>query len=778
MQPEEKNAYRKKILTDINNLRLIPTKEGEEVPPLFWMITQIGDQLSGVIKKKMDAGMQLEEIEQRFYNVFKKDGSFTAMTYYVPSEVEDMLGIGNLSGRSEKLTHMPSFSKHRIGMTSDGVENLGIKLADNMKSFQNTIEKLSKFSILSLENKVIEDRFDNNLIPDDMKNGMNIIHSENKIQLDKLEELSLDKQYKKEVVIAKQVASGYVSLMAGGLLMASGINNILGGAVGIVSALGFKDAYNIIKNYRSAPKSSDQTSKEVRRMIDFRLSYIDPISTKSDMILQSVKDDSRLIAGLDMVTNFANKTGDWLLSKGLLGYIPIFKELVFNRSEDNLSKIQNAILYDRVNTYVQSAVEHTKTPIYEVVNGVSKPTRAFQDIFNRSMELFENDARQKAYEAIGRFDSQAKPTAFNMLKNAETVSGVIAGTGLLTVSMFKQVEHVNGSLLNKQLSILLQKDAFNPTVLRANLQSMNNPANAAGIFAVGLLGFYEWLADEYNWVPQVYGVYNANPTQLPKNVWNSAFALHSVFSGNPVDPKDAESLINLVRFTGGTGLGGVMSKTVMDTWLSEHPLTPYFKRYARSLDIEKNYYELLARSVVPFDKVSDMFKYRTELNTLRTEFFPSENHPENIASYPFISTVPVIGSNNKVTKIINDIAMTLNSSLSTFTLPEKQRDVAWSNVRKDLTALTKDVIGLSVFIPKDVEERQKFYDYSQEYRLRRLEWSRKFHGYDQAADYIGNARANHSRMIRITSKNDYRLMHPEYNLDRIPPKPYSSRKKQ
>lgn len=778
MNPDEKNAYRRKMLSDINNLKMIATKEGTEIPPLFWMITQVGGQLSDVIKRKMDNKMQLEEIEQRFYNVFNKEnGTFTAMTYYVPSEVEDMLGIGNLSGRSEKLTHMPSFSKHRLGTTTEGVADLHVKLADNMKSYQNTIEKLSKYSILSLENKIIEDRFESNLVPDEMKNGMNIIHSENKIQLDKLEELSLDKQYQKQIVIAKQAAGAYVSLVAGGLLMASGVNNILGGGIGIISALGFKDAYHIIKNYHTAPKSSDQVSREVRRMIDFRLSYIDPISTKSDMILQAVKDDSRLIAGFDMATNFANKAGDWMLSKGILGYIPIFKELAFNRSEDNLSKIQNAILYDRTNTYIQSAVEHSKIPLYEIVNGVSKPTKEFQGVFNRAMELFENDARQKAYEAIGRFDSQAKPTAFNMLKNAETVGGVVLGTMGLTMSMFKQVEHVNGALLNKQLSILLQKDAFNPTVLRANLQSMNNPANASGIFAVGLLSFYEWMADEYNWLPQAYGAYNANPTQLPKNAWNAAWALHSVFSGDPIDPKEAEGLLNMVRFTGGTGLSGAASKMAMDTWLSEHPLTPYFKKYARACNIDNNYYQLLARSVVPFDKASEMFQYRTELNSLRTEFFPSENHPMNVASYPFISTVPIIGSNNKVTKIINDIAMTINSSLNTFTLPEKSRDLAWSNVRKDLTSLTKDVIGLSVFIPNDVVEKQKYFDYSQEYRLRRLEWGRNFHGYEQSANYLSYARANHSRMIRITSKNDYRLMHPEYNLDRIPPKPYTSRKR-
>lgn len=776
MSSEDKNKARIATLTDLNNLNMLTNAEGEAIPPLYWMTHTINSRLAALAKQKQAKGLDLESIEQQLIDKFDPTNpQFSPRTYYVPSEMEDLLGVGSMTGRSQSLCTLPSHLRSKVGKGDTDDIDVAMLLKDNMKSMQSMVERVSTYTTATLQNKIIEDRFDQDLVPKELATGFEVILSDNRAILQRLEPGSLAKQQTKGMQIAKQISSAYISLTAGALLTASAVNNYLGGVMGIGAALGIKDSVRIIGQYRKALGSADPVQTELRKMIDDRFRFVNPISTKSEMIMSAREDQALIEGGISRITDMANKAGDWLLAKGLVGWIPILKDLAFNESENNLSKIQNAILYDRVHEYVGSAVRENNIPMYEgTVNGKPMYSKQFQNVFNEAMDLFENDARKKGYEAIGQFDSTAKSQFFTKgFKTAEDWQGVFMGTFMLTFSMFKTVGNVNLGILNRVGASMLNPANFKSmSAIKQNMSSYNNMGSVTGAIAMGLVSFYEWLAEEYGYVPQTYGVYNANPAKLPVNVVTAATGLYYSLSGEAMNSAQQAAVLDLARSAGGVSIGGTIQGYIMDQWLDQHPLTPYIKRYQRQLDLERNWYTMLAESVVPVKNPRELWQYQTKLNLARTEPLPGDGDGFSLYNAPGFGTLPIIGSNNKVSKVINDAALILSSMEASISFSGKDRDRAMSKLGSDFVQLAKDISGVSVSVPYETIDRQKYYDYSRDYRLDRLGWERKFHGNDGAADFIRSASKNHGRIIRIQSKNDRYLSNPQYSLDRIPPKTY------
>jgi hypothetical protein len=750
------NAARTKYLTDDRNVTFLKTEDGQPIAPIFWMTWKQGTRIRDVIAKKKSMGMELIEIEQRFDKAFDPDNpDYKPFMYYSPSKLDDFLSLENMTDQSTDIAHYPAFfkSKKSANGESDDIVDVQELTQENQRKLQYTIEKLSRYSIATLQNKIIEGRYDNNQVSTDMDKAYKLINTRNNATIKSLGSESLNRQYKDSVMYAKQFASAYQALAAGTILTKSAVNNYLGGLVSIATTLGVSEGWRVASTYRQAARSNNEVERQTRALVDKHLALINPVSTKSEMILKDIEKDvdGKLDYMFNLVTNAMTKTGDFMMTKGLLGWIPGFKFLAFNRSEENISKMYNAILYDRISTYMKSRFEgDSSEPMFDA-GGRGSLSKEFTDHFQEALNLFESDARRKGYQAIGQYDDNAKPLMFGAIKDADTLPKVIAGTFASSMFMFKMVEHNNMNLLNRLISVYTNGKNLNFKELPKIMMSKNTPSSMGIGIGLLMMSFYEWLADEYEFLPQVFNAYNAVPTKLPKDVALAAAGMFNIYSGDPVNPMFQNGQIDMLKFIGGPAMGGVTSEALMEWYDKNSPLAPYVKRWARAMSIEDSWGSMMMNAYMPSGNIKDMYKYQTQLKLSRgkTLGLTADNESGiNIGAIPFLNVTP-LGSGTGLAKLAQDLALITNSSINAMMMDGNDSRKALASATSNATQFVKDLFSVSVYIPDGAKEYNKYYNDFHEWKLNRLAWEYEYHNKPQTAQVYRTAQQQLNRIAKM-----------------------------
>ena len=462
----------------------------KQLDSYLYAINHMGKEAVKLIKHNSRTS-ELHESELKLLHLFKEGGEFKPrMNNYIPSDSDNMISRIFSSGEYNGLFRDVPFLKHISGNKGiDPKSRATDSFVRNNQAFQHMIDKVTSYSTQMAKLGALS--YNGNAFARTNPLAYKLIKYETERRIKSFTTKTAkgnDDPMSRYLMSIKKFVVSYNSFIGTSILNLSAPTNLAAGTVSIANRLGVAGITEHME-YLKQLKSSGWQGDLSRRIKDF-MEHESPISSKSDELVRpDTKWDKNnwVSGGLEQVSHMLDKASEWNTEKGIYSLIPLMKSrMSFNNSENQLTRINESLLYKEVNDYILGAIRS---------EGIDTSDKAkMREITDEAIDLFKVTAFMRSKQAIGYFDAKTKPFwTHDVLANAETAGGILLGAFLQQAYMFKHVEFLNLDMINRGMSTLTLMD---PKQLQTNM--LIGATNASPLMASAIMGMgiYDILADD------------------------------------------------------------------------------------------------------------------------------------------------------------------------------------------------------------------------------------------------------------------------------------------